>query len=140
MSKAERLIEMMITINAKRDFTVGELAKEFSVSKRTILRDPMAGSSGTSSARIWFPVQKAGRGNTAGPGRQRIWLSPRSRRKRWAAGCVLSGYDTRIGLALLDQHQVHHFFHKICSFHFALRVPAQLFSNAYCIWDTDSLS
>ncbi|MCI9380586.1 MAG: YafY family transcriptional regulator [Dorea sp.] len=39
MSKAERLIEMMITINAKRDFTVGELADEFSVSKRTILRD-----------------------------------------------------------------------------------------------------
>ena len=27
MSKAERLIEMMITINAKKDFTVGELAK-----------------------------------------------------------------------------------------------------------------
>ena len=39
MSKAERLIEMMITINAKRNFTVGELADEFSVSKRTILRD-----------------------------------------------------------------------------------------------------
>lgn len=39
MSKAERLIELMITINAKRDFTVGELAREFSVSKRTILRD-----------------------------------------------------------------------------------------------------
>lgn len=39
MSKAERLIEMMITINAKKDFTVGELAKEFSVSRRTILRD-----------------------------------------------------------------------------------------------------
>ncbi len=39
MSKAERLIEMMITINAKKDFTAGELAKEFSVSKRTILRD-----------------------------------------------------------------------------------------------------
>lgn len=39
MSKAERLIEMMITINAKRHFTVGELADEFSVSKRTILRD-----------------------------------------------------------------------------------------------------
>lgn len=39
MSKAERLIEMMITINAKRDFTVGELADEFGVSKRTILRD-----------------------------------------------------------------------------------------------------
>lgn len=42
MSKAERLIEMMITINAKRDFTVGELADEFSVSKRTILRDLQA--------------------------------------------------------------------------------------------------
>ena len=39
MSKTERLIEMMITINAKKDFTAGELAKEFSVSKRTILRD-----------------------------------------------------------------------------------------------------
>jgi predicted DNA-binding transcriptional regulator YafY len=30
---------MMITINAKQKFTVGELAKEFHVSKRTILRD-----------------------------------------------------------------------------------------------------
>ena len=39
MSKAKRLIEMMITINVKKDFTVGELANEFSVSKRTILRD-----------------------------------------------------------------------------------------------------
>lgn len=39
MSKAERLIEMMITINAKKDFTAGELAEEFSVSRRTILRD-----------------------------------------------------------------------------------------------------
>ena len=39
MSKAERLIELMITINAKKDFTAGELANEFSVSKRTILRD-----------------------------------------------------------------------------------------------------
>ncbi len=39
MSKAERLIEMMITINAKKDFTAGELATEFSVSRRTILRD-----------------------------------------------------------------------------------------------------
>lgn len=39
MSKAERLIEMMITINAKRDFTAGELAEEFSVSKRTVMRD-----------------------------------------------------------------------------------------------------
>lgn len=42
MSKAERLIEMMITINAKRHFTVGELANEFSVSKRTVLRDLQA--------------------------------------------------------------------------------------------------
>lgn len=42
MSKPERLIEMMITINAKKDFTVGELANEFSVSKRTILRDLQA--------------------------------------------------------------------------------------------------
>lgn len=42
MSKAERLIELMITINAKRDFTVRELAEEFSVSKRTILRDLQA--------------------------------------------------------------------------------------------------
>lgn len=39
MSKAQRLIEMMITINAKRSFTVGELADEFGVSKRTVLRD-----------------------------------------------------------------------------------------------------
>lgn len=42
MSKANRLIEMMITINAKRHFTVRELADEFSVSKRTILRDLQA--------------------------------------------------------------------------------------------------
>lgn len=39
MAKAERLIELMITINAKMDFTIGELAAEFSVSKRTIMRD-----------------------------------------------------------------------------------------------------
>ncbi len=42
MAKAQRLIELMITINAKRDFTAGELAKEFCVSKRTILRDLQA--------------------------------------------------------------------------------------------------
>ena len=42
MSKAERLIEMMITINTKKHFTVGELAEEFSVSKRTVLRDLQA--------------------------------------------------------------------------------------------------
>ena len=29
----------MIAINAKKDFTAGELAEEFSVSRRTILRD-----------------------------------------------------------------------------------------------------
>lgn len=39
MVKTERLIAIMITINAKKHFTAGELAKEFSVSKRTILRD-----------------------------------------------------------------------------------------------------
>ena len=42
MSKTERLIAMMMTINSKRHFTVGELAEEFSVSKRTILRDLQA--------------------------------------------------------------------------------------------------
>ncbi|UFJ39883.1 YafY family transcriptional regulator [Brevibacillus humidisoli] len=39
MSKARRLIELMITVNTKRKFTVKELADEFGVSKRTILRD-----------------------------------------------------------------------------------------------------
>ncbi len=39
MSKAKRLIELMLTINTKKKFTVGELAREFQVSKRTILRD-----------------------------------------------------------------------------------------------------
>lgn len=39
MSKTSRLIELMITINAKRKFTARELAQEFGVSKRTILRD-----------------------------------------------------------------------------------------------------
>lgn len=39
MSKSKRLIELMMTINTKRKFTVGELAEEFQVSKRTILRD-----------------------------------------------------------------------------------------------------
>jgi len=39
MSKAQRLIEIMMTINAKRKFTARELAKEFDVSYRTILRD-----------------------------------------------------------------------------------------------------
>ncbi|HEY8909551.1 MAG TPA: YafY family protein [Desulfosporosinus sp.] len=39
MSKAKRLNEMIMMVNRKRRFTVGELAREFEVSKRTILRD-----------------------------------------------------------------------------------------------------
>ncbi|MGW9127512.1 helix-turn-helix transcriptional regulator [Paenibacillus chitinolyticus] len=39
MSKSRRQIELMITLNTKRRFTAGELAREFGVSKRTILRD-----------------------------------------------------------------------------------------------------
>ncbi|ASA25220.1 helix-turn-helix transcriptional regulator [Paenibacillus donghaensis] len=39
MSKAKRLLELMMTVNRKRKFTVKELAAEFNVSSRTILRD-----------------------------------------------------------------------------------------------------
>jgi predicted DNA-binding transcriptional regulator YafY len=39
MSKTQRLIELMMTVNAKRKFTARELAEEFGVSYRTILRD-----------------------------------------------------------------------------------------------------
>lgn len=39
MSKSKRLMELMMTVNRKRKFTVGELAREFGVSRRTILRD-----------------------------------------------------------------------------------------------------
>ncbi|WLR42074.1 YafY family protein [Bacillus carboniphilus] len=39
MSKTQRLIEIMMTVNAKRKFTAKELAEEFNVSYRTILRD-----------------------------------------------------------------------------------------------------
>lgn len=39
MSKTQRLIEIMMTINAKRKFTARELAEEFKVSYRTMLRD-----------------------------------------------------------------------------------------------------
>lgn len=39
MSKSKRLIALMMTINQKRKFTVKELAQEFDVSTRTILRD-----------------------------------------------------------------------------------------------------
>ena len=39
MSKAKRLNEMILMVNRRRKFTVGELAQEFGVSSRTILRD-----------------------------------------------------------------------------------------------------
>lgn len=39
MSKSKRLLELMLTVNRKRKFTVKELAQEFGVSSRTILRD-----------------------------------------------------------------------------------------------------
>ncbi|NRS46581.1 YafY family protein [Brevibacillus sp. HB2.2] len=39
MPKSKRLLEMIMTVNRKRKFTVGELADEFGVSRRTILRD-----------------------------------------------------------------------------------------------------
>lgn len=39
MAKTKRLIELIMTVNAKRKFTVQELADEFKVSKRTMLRD-----------------------------------------------------------------------------------------------------
>ena len=39
MSKSKRLLELMMTVNRKRKFTVRELAEECGVSTRTILRD-----------------------------------------------------------------------------------------------------
>lgn len=39
MSKAKRLMELIVAVNRKRRFTVKELANEFSVSTRTIFRD-----------------------------------------------------------------------------------------------------
>jgi predicted DNA-binding transcriptional regulator YafY len=39
MSKSRRIMELMMTINRKRKFTVKELAAQFDVSPRTILRD-----------------------------------------------------------------------------------------------------
>ncbi|PTM58267.1 helix-turn-helix transcriptional regulator [Desmospora activa] len=39
MAKTQRLFELMMTINAKQKFTARELAQEFGVSYRTILRD-----------------------------------------------------------------------------------------------------
>lgn len=38
-SKSKRLMELMMTVNRKRKFTVRELSQEFGVSQRTILRD-----------------------------------------------------------------------------------------------------
>ncbi|WP_028778460.1 helix-turn-helix transcriptional regulator [Shimazuella kribbensis] len=38
-NKSHRLIELMMTVNRKRKFTVKELANDFNVSPRTILRD-----------------------------------------------------------------------------------------------------
>lgn len=39
MSKPKRLMELMLVVNRKRKFTVKELADEFDVSTRTIMRD-----------------------------------------------------------------------------------------------------
>lgn len=39
VSKSKRLLELMIAVNKKRKFTVRELAEEFQVSSRTIMRD-----------------------------------------------------------------------------------------------------
>ncbi len=39
MPKSKRLLELMLTVNRKKKFTVKELALEFGVSSRTILRD-----------------------------------------------------------------------------------------------------
>lgn len=39
MSKSKRLMELMMTVNRMRKFTVRELADQFDVSSRTILRD-----------------------------------------------------------------------------------------------------
>lgn len=39
MPKSKRLLALMMTVNRKRKFTVKELAQEFEVSSRTILRD-----------------------------------------------------------------------------------------------------
>ncbi|MFP3918188.1 YafY family protein [Lysinibacillus telephonicus] len=39
MTKAKRLNELIMMVNRKKRFTIGELAQEFGVSKRTILRD-----------------------------------------------------------------------------------------------------
>ncbi|MGM0877515.1 MAG: helix-turn-helix transcriptional regulator [Bacillota bacterium] len=39
VNKSQRLIEILMTINSRRKFTIRELTEQFQVSKRTILRD-----------------------------------------------------------------------------------------------------
>lgn len=39
MQKSQRLIQMIMLINARKSFTVNELANEFGLSSRTITRD-----------------------------------------------------------------------------------------------------
>ncbi|WP_408010008.1 helix-turn-helix transcriptional regulator [Pseudalkalibacillus sp. A8] len=39
MNKSQRLIEILMTINSRKKFTIRELTEQFQVSKRTILRD-----------------------------------------------------------------------------------------------------
>jgi predicted DNA-binding transcriptional regulator YafY len=39
LHKSQRLFQMMMRINAKKSFTVKELADEFGLSSRTIMRD-----------------------------------------------------------------------------------------------------
>lgn len=38
MNKTQRLVELLLTINARQKFTLKELADRFGVSKRTVLR------------------------------------------------------------------------------------------------------
>ena len=42
MSRTARLLELLIKVQAKPRFTVGEIAEEFGVSRRTMLRDLQA--------------------------------------------------------------------------------------------------
>ncbi|MEI4832591.1 YafY family protein [Bacillus sp. FJAT-53711] len=67
MSKTGRLFELLITLNTKHRFTVQELANEFSVSRRTMLRDlqllsemgiPLFSSSGPNGGYTLIKEQK----------------------------------------------------------------------------------
>lgn len=42
VSKTERLLELLVTLRARGRFTVQEMAEEFGVSRRTMLRDLQA--------------------------------------------------------------------------------------------------